>query len=301
LENGELVTSAIGICPVQFNDKQRQALKDATLLVGVETIRIITEPVAAAYWYDLTKMDQSKEKLYLVCNLGATSLDLTVLDIDGGVVEFLASASETQLSGTILNTMAGSERQFFDKTAALIKQVLLEAKTETKDLDGIVLTGSPAQFAILLPFIKEHFDKTPLFNSIMSNEVIIRGAAIHAQVFSDPDPGCTWVMHDVTSLSLGIEMDGGVFRNVVARNTVIPAMKSVVISTVVDNQKKIKLRIIEGERRLCSINSLLGTLEIDKVCSLLKGVGLPKKVELISASSFRPLQKEHCKSRSSLK
>ena len=93
---GEDVNYAVVTVPAYFNDAQRQATKDAGQIAGLEILRIINEPSAAAIAYGL---DQKDEKNILVFDLGGGTFDVSVLTIDNGVFEVLATAGDTHLGG----------------------------------------------------------------------------------------------------------------------------------------------------------------------------------------------------------
>ena len=94
---GQEVKHAIVTVPAYFNDAQRQATKDAGTIAGLEVIRIINEPSAAAIAYGLDK--KSGEKNIIVYDLGGGTFDVSVLTIDNGVFEVLATAGDTHLGG----------------------------------------------------------------------------------------------------------------------------------------------------------------------------------------------------------
>jgi len=91
------VKNAVVTVPAYFNDAQRQATKDAGAIAGLNILRIINEPSAASMAYGLDKMD--KEKNILVFDLGGGTFDVSLLTIDGGVFEVLATAGDTHLGG----------------------------------------------------------------------------------------------------------------------------------------------------------------------------------------------------------
>src|SRR6201991_1404726 len=93
---GEKVTEAVITVPAYFNDAQRQATKDAGRIAGLEVLRIINEPTAAALAYGLDK--QSHETV-LVFDLGGGTFDVSVLDVGDGVVEVRSTAGDTHLGG----------------------------------------------------------------------------------------------------------------------------------------------------------------------------------------------------------
>ena len=93
---GEPVTQAVITVPAYFNDSQRQATKDAGQIAGLEVLRIINEPTAAALAYGL---DKKKNETILVFDLGGGTFDVSVLEVGDGVVEVKATNGDTHLGG----------------------------------------------------------------------------------------------------------------------------------------------------------------------------------------------------------
>jgi len=94
---GESVTDAVITVPAYFNDSQRQATKDAGAIAGLNVLRIINEPTAAAIAYGLD--NQSKERNVLIFDLGGGTFDVSLLNIDDGIFEVKATAGDTHLGG----------------------------------------------------------------------------------------------------------------------------------------------------------------------------------------------------------
>ena len=94
---GEKVTDAVVTVPAYFNDSQRQATKDAGMISGLNILRIINEPTAAAIAYGLDK--KSEEKNVLIFDLGGGTFDVSLLSIDDGIFEVKATAGDTHLGG----------------------------------------------------------------------------------------------------------------------------------------------------------------------------------------------------------
>ncbi len=94
---GEKVEKAVITVPAYFNDNQRQATKDAGAIAGLEVVRIINEPTAASLAYGLDKAGDQK---IMVFDLGGGTLDVTIMEMGGGVFEVKSTAGDTQLGGT---------------------------------------------------------------------------------------------------------------------------------------------------------------------------------------------------------
>jgi molecular chaperone DnaK len=97
---GETVTDAVITVPAYFNDAQRQATKDAGKIAGLEVLRIVNEPTAAALAYGL---DKKKDETIAVFDLGGGTFDISVLEVGEGVVEVKATNGDTHLGGDDLD------------------------------------------------------------------------------------------------------------------------------------------------------------------------------------------------------
>jgi len=95
---GEKVTKAVITCPAYFSDAQRQATKDAGMIAGLDVLRIINEPTAAAIAYGLDNV-KNGEQTVLIFDLGGGTFDVSLLSIDDGVFEVKATAGDTHLGG----------------------------------------------------------------------------------------------------------------------------------------------------------------------------------------------------------
>jgi len=100
---GEDVTKAVITVPAYFNDNQRQATKDAGAIAGLEVIRIINEPTAAALAFGLDKAGTSQK--VMVFDLGGGTLDVTIMDFSEGVFEVVSTSGDTQLGGTDMDEL----------------------------------------------------------------------------------------------------------------------------------------------------------------------------------------------------
>ncbi|HDN98001.1 MAG TPA: molecular chaperone DnaK [bacterium] len=114
---GTTIRKAVITVPAYFNDNQRQATKDAGTIAGLEVVRLLNEPTAAAFAYGLDKLNQ--ELKFIVFDFGAGTLDVTVMEmLGGGVFKVLSTSGDTQLGGT-------------DMDNALINYIVEEFKKET--------------------------------------------------------------------------------------------------------------------------------------------------------------------------
>ncbi len=93
------MTKAFITVPAYFNDAQRQATKDAGVIAGLEVLRIINEPTAAAIAYGLDKGKSTKDQTVLIFDLGGATFDVSLLTIDDGIFEVKATSGNTHLGG----------------------------------------------------------------------------------------------------------------------------------------------------------------------------------------------------------
>jgi len=100
---GGKIDKAVITVPAYFNDNQRQATKDAGTIAGLEVVRIINEPTAAALAYGLDKVE--KEEKILVFDFGGGTLDVTIMEFGGGVFEVISTSGDTQLGGTDMDNI----------------------------------------------------------------------------------------------------------------------------------------------------------------------------------------------------
>lgn len=96
---GHSITDAVITVPAYFNDSQRQATKDAGVIAGLNVLRIINEPTAAAIAYGLDKKADKHERNVLIFDLGGGTFDVSILIIDGGIFEVKSTAGDTHLGG----------------------------------------------------------------------------------------------------------------------------------------------------------------------------------------------------------
>ncbi|WP_115019071.1 molecular chaperone DnaK [Synechococcus sp. UW140] len=150
---GETVTQAVITVPAYFNDSQRQATKDAGKIAGLEVLRIINEPTAAALAYGLDK--KSNERI-LVFDLGGGTFDVSVLEVGDGVFEVLSTSGDTHLGGddfdkVIVDHLAGTFQSNEGIDLRQDKQAL-QRLTEAAEKAKIELSNA-TQSEINLPFI----------------------------------------------------------------------------------------------------------------------------------------------------
>ena len=334
---GKEITDAIVTVPAYFNDLQRKATQAAGKIAGLNVLRTINEPTAAAIAYGLNK-DNGNGRNVLIFDLGGGTFDVTVLSIDGNLLEVkssrgdmhlggqdfdneiinfcinefkeqsgidindnikakcrlkvecekakknLSSASETTID---LDALAEGEdfnitisrpefedmcKTHFDKLIPVVVQTLEDAKLTKERIDDIVLVGGSTRIPKVNEIIIDYFNKEPKKN-INADEAVAIGAAIQGAIANNvEDEGLErLILLDVTPLSLGLELSSGKMDVIIKRNTTIPCEKTEKYRTVKDNQRKIAVKVYQGERILAKENKFLGKCEITNIPPKPKG------------------------------
>ena len=161
---GETVTDAVITVPAYFNDAERQATKEAGEIAGLNVLRIINEPTAAALAYGLDKVEG--EQTILVFDLGGGTFDVSLLEIGDGVVEVKATSGDNQLGGddwdqALVDHLVATFRAAHGIDLAKDKMAMQRIR-EAAEKAKIELSSSQ-QTSVNLPYITVDADKNPLF------------------------------------------------------------------------------------------------------------------------------------------
>ena len=334
---GETVKDAVITCPAYFNDAQRQATKDAGKIAGLNVLRVINEPTAAALAYGLDK-DADSHKV-IIYDLGGGTFDVSILDIGDGVFEVLATNGNNMLGGddfdkkvmdylieefkkaegiNLANDKMAMQRlkeaaekakielssttstnvnlpfitadatgpkhldititrQKFDAITADLVQMTIDplnkamkdAELSFGDIAKVILVGGSTRIPAVVEKVKQVTGKEP-FKGINPDECVAIGAAIQGGVLTGEVKDV--LLLDVTPLTLGIETLGGICTPLIERNTTIPAKKSQVFSTAVDNQPEVTIHVLQGERKFAKDNKTLGQFNLTGIAPAPRGI-----------------------------
>ncbi|HQC87955.1 MAG TPA: molecular chaperone DnaK [Acetomicrobium sp.] len=197
----------------------------------------------------------------------------------------LSSMSETMISLPFITADQNGPKhleleitraKFEEMTADLLERVvgpvqraLSDAGLTYAEVDKILLVGGATRMPMVQRKIKELLGKEPT-KGINPDECVAVGAAIQAAILSGEHKDI--VLVDVTPLSLGVETLGGVFTKIIERNTAIPVSKSQIFTTAVDNQTRVEIHVLQGERPMASDNVSLGRFFLDGIPPAPRGV-----------------------------
>ena len=177
---GDTVDSAVITVPAYFTDSQRQATKDAGKIAGLEVKRIINEPTAAAVAYGVDKEEAQKVMVY---DLGGGTFDVSILDINSGVIEVLATAGNNRLGGDdfdacivdyLLEEFRKENRMDLRKDAAAMQRVREAAEKAKIELSGVTTTTVSLPYLTVGKNGPVHMDVTltrAKFNALTSHLV----------------------------------------------------------------------------------------------------------------------------------
>jgi len=334
---GEPVKKAVITVPAYFDDNQRTATKDAGTIAGLEVVRIINEPTAAALAYGIDKSE--KEQNILVFDFGAGTLDVTIMEFGDGVFEVKSTSGDTQLGGkdmddaivkwlvedfkketgidlkndqtamqrlreaaekakielsTVLETeinlpyitadSSGPKhlvrkltrahleelvRPIVEKCRKPMEQALKDAKLKPEDITKIILVGGPTRMPIVRKFVEDFVGKKAE-RGIDPMECVAMGAALQGAVLAGEIKDI--VLLDVTPLTLGVEVEGGLVEPIIPRNTTIPTRKSKIFTTAADFQTAVTIHVVQGERPMASDNTSLGRFNLVGIPPAPRGV-----------------------------
>jgi len=322
---GREVKKAVITVPAYFNDTQRQATRSAGKLAGLDVLRIINEPTAAALAYGLDKKESGHVAVY---DLGGGTFDISILELSNGIFHVKSTNGDTFLGGEdfdeeiakfianmyeqkeearldrtpetmhrlklvaenvkktlserdsapvfVENIQDGTDFEFTmtrqqmesvikriaNRTVLPCEQAIKDARIRKEDIKHVILVGGMTRMPYIRGLVKSIFNRPPHVD-INPDEAVAHGAAIQGGILSGDIEGV--LLLDVTPLSLGIEVLGGVFSKIVDRNTTIPFKQTERFSTSKDGQEEVDIKIYQGERGMVKDNMYLGEIKLKNI------------------------------------
>jgi len=161
---GEPVTKAVITVPAYFNDSQRQATKDAGKIAGLEVLRIVNEPTAAALAYGI---DKEEDQTILVYDLGGGTFDVSILELGDGIFEVKATSGDNKLGGDdfdqviidyLVNEFKKEHGIDLSKDRAAVQRLKDAAEKAKKELSGVLTTTISLPFITVVDGVPQHLE-----------------------------------------------------------------------------------------------------------------------------------------------
>ena len=320
------VRGAVITVPAYFDDGQRQATKDAARIAGLEVLRLLNEPTAAALAYGLEK---NRRGTFAVYDLGGGTFDVTVLVLDDGVFQVRSTGGDSQLGGDDMDRAIAHEvlgglalapeeqspqlvrwildearkakhgltssdevrvevpgrkpllltrarfdeliRPLLERTGVACRRALKDAGLAPGELDGVILVGGSTRVPAVRRYVAEIFESEPL-GDIDPDQVVALGAAVQADLLANAGRSDDVLLLDVTPLSLGIEVGGGVVDKILPRNSTVPCSARATYTTQEDYQTGFEIHVVQGERELVVDNRSLARFTLRGIPPLVAGL-----------------------------
>ncbi len=138
-------------------------------------------------------------------------------------------------------------------------------------MDEVILVGGSTRIPAVQALVKEMFGKDPN-KSINPDEAVALGAAVQGAILNQEEGVQDIVLLDVTPLSLGVEVQGGIMAPLISRNTTIPTSKKEIFSTAADSQPAVDIHVLQGERQFARDNRTLGKFQLTGIPPAPRGV-----------------------------
>ncbi len=156
-----------------------------------------------------------------------------------------------------------------ERTLEPCRNALEAARVEPGQIDEVILVGGQTRMPLVQKTVSEFFKRQPN-QEINPDEVVGIGAAIQAGILQGEVKDL--ILLDVTPLSLGIETHGGLFTKIIDRNSTVPTKKSMIFTTVSENQTKVNVHVLQGERGISGENRSLGRFDLVGIPPAPRGV-----------------------------
>ncbi|MDR0632816.1 MAG: Hsp70 family protein [Holosporales bacterium] len=304
---GEDIGGAVITVPARFSNIARKATKQAAQHAGINVIRLINEPTAAAIAYGLNTPDSNG--VFVVYDFGGGTFDATILRIENGVFQVLGSSGDLLLGGddidkdisTFLpfdNTISRSKAQeikesfcdknfvsefisradfdaiakkHVDKTICIVKNLLRDIRVEPSDVDGVILVGGSTRLHYVTSAISAVFGDGKIRDTINPDCAVSIGAALHGEALTNSAIATRPLLLDIVPFSLGIETVMGCVETVIPKYTPTPVSTTVNLSTFYNNQTDILIHVVQGDNIAVEKCTSLGKLILTGISPMPSG------------------------------
>jgi len=330
---GNEINDAVITVPAYFNNAQRKATKKAGEMAGLNVLRIVNEPTAAAIAYGFDILKSKENTNILVIDIGGGTLDVSLLTIKDKNFEVKATSGDTHLGGEDFDNrlvdhfvnefknkyekdlttnsramrrleakceqmkckLSTSEKaklsidylyddinfisnitrskfeelnkDLFKKVIKPIENVINDSGISKSDIEEIVLVGGSSRIPKIQSLISEYFDGKKLYKNINPDEAVAHGATILSGFLSGmkSDKIKDIKIQERAPFSLGIDTLGEIMNVFIKQNTPIPIEITKNLTTIKDNQTRMRFKIYEGERSIVKGNNFLGEFTLTEI------------------------------------
>lgn len=339
------VKRAVITVPAFFNERQRQATQDAGRLAGLEVLRVLNEPTAAALAYGAGSTGEHQNETLLVYDLGGGTFDVSVVTVENGVVEVRASHGDTHLGGDdfdealarlgldrfqevhrgaseppgdlairrlrpsmeaakiklsdepfaqvreeyltptdhLVTEISRSEYEeiiapWLDKTLDCMQRALADANITAAQIDRIMLVGGSTRTPAVQEILHSRLGRRPR-HELNPDLVVAMGAAIQGAALAGRSAPA--ILVDITAHSYGISaLENSPIQffmpqlrcaHLIKRGTPLPARKSEVFKTIVDNQQAVEIEVFQGESTWPEENLNIGKFTVEGLAKVPAG------------------------------
>ncbi|HEK86694.1 MAG: molecular chaperone DnaK [Candidatus Saccharicenans sp.] len=151
-------------------------------------------------------------------------------------------------------------RDLVEKTINICAQALKDAGLDVSRVDEVILVGGQTRMPLVRQAVADYFGRQPA-GRINPDEIVAIGAALQAEIIKGWAKELVLLL-DVTPFSLGIETEKGIFQKIIEKNTTIPARKTMAFTTVENNQRRVKIHVLQGESLIAAENKSLATFDL---------------------------------------
>ncbi|XP_052127757.1 heat shock 70 kDa protein-like [Frankliniella occidentalis] len=347
---GKPVQKAVITVPAYFSARQRDATREAGKLAGLEVLRLLPEPSAAAlaYGHERTDLLQGATTTVLIYDLGGGTFDVTLAVIQGTEVTVRVIEGDNHLGGhdfdvcvmkwvaeemrsslgvdvadepskvrRLLSLCERAKRDLtaltkaeidlesllpdreqvvklsrakfenlcqdlLQKTLTCVKAALASAEMTPAEVDEVILVGGSTRMPAVPRLLADLFPGKMIRRTVNPDEAVAHGAALMAAQLTGARVAdlTAVVVQDVTPLSIGIDVNGGTFYTVLAKNTAIPAQKSTRMTTAFKNQRAVSIMVYQGERQVANRNMFIGKYTLQNLPPAPEGLGVIMSLSL---------------------
>jgi Fe-S protein assembly chaperone HscA len=222
---------------------------------------------------------QAIRKAVIEAKIALSSQPLVKLDVElPGGKRYLREITREQFEQLI--------QPIIDRTVGPCKQALKDANLKPEQIDEVVLVGGSTRIPKVRALVKDLFRREP-HTGLNPDEVVALGAAVQANILGGgSDATENMLLLDVTPLSLGIEVAGGVTDKIILRNSTIPASATQFYTTQVDGQANVAIHVLQGERELAKDCRSLARFDLKGIPPMAAGIARVEVKFLIDANGI---------------